>query len=135
MAQPRVRLSMTLLYRDAALFTQHDTGRGHPERPQRLLAVDAALEQAGLPARCQAGTFQPLAADALLAAHAPPLIEAARQVAERGGGYLDGDTPVGPASYRVALAAAGACVAAVDAVLDGQDTNALCLVRPPGHHA
>jgi len=42
---------------------------------------------------------------------------------------------VSPASFQVALAAAGACVAAVDAVVKGPDRTALCLVRPPGHHA
>src|SRR5262245_48218925 len=126
---------MTLLYADPTLFVQHDTGRGHPERPQRLLAIHQALDKAGLPARCQAGAFQPLSPEALIAAHAPPVAEAARQVAEQGGGHLDSDTVVCPVSYKVALAAAGACVAAVDAVLDGKDTTALCLVRPPGHHA
>jgi len=56
-------------------------------------------------------------------------------MAERGGGHLDPDTVVAPESFAVALAAAGACASAVDAVLRGDDTNALCLVRPPGHHA
>jgi len=42
---------MTLLYGDPALFTQHDTGGGHPERPQRLLAIHAALDEAGLAGR------------------------------------------------------------------------------------
>ncbi len=56
-------------------------------------------------------------------------------MAERGGGYLDPDTVVCPASFRVALNAAGVCMAAVDAVVTGADSTALCLVRPPGHHA
>ncbi len=59
----------------------------------------------------------------------------AKQAATRGGGSLDADTVVSPASFEVALAAAGACVAAIDAVLAGAHRNALCLVRPPGHHA
>jgi acetoin utilization deacetylase AcuC-like enzyme len=59
----------------------------------------------------------------------------ARRTAEQGGGRLDGDTPVSPESYTVALAAAGACASAVDAVMQGKDRNALCLIRPPGHHA
>src|SRR5262249_43602193 len=58
-----------------------------------------------------------------------------RLLAERGGGHLDLDTVVSPASYRVGLAAAGAAAAALDAVLTGADRTALCLVRPPGHHA
>jgi acetoin utilization deacetylase AcuC-like enzyme len=56
-------------------------------------------------------------------------------VAEDGGGRLDPDTVVSPRSFEVALAAAGACASAVDAVLAGPQRTALCLVRPPGHHA
>jgi acetoin utilization deacetylase AcuC-like enzyme len=56
-------------------------------------------------------------------------------MAARGGGRLDPDTVVSAESFEVGLAAAGACVSAVDAVLRGDDKNALCLVRPPGHHA
>src|SRR5437899_2555513 len=58
-----------------------------------------------------------------------------RQVAEAGGGYLDADTVVSPKSYDVALLAGGACVAAVDQVVSGNGKRALCLIRPPGHHA
>jgi acetoin utilization deacetylase AcuC-like enzyme len=124
---------MTLLYRDP-LFQRHETGQ-HPERPARLRAIDERLEQSGLAARCQAGTFAPLTPEQVCKAHAPDVVEAVRQAAEHGGGYLDPDTIVSPESYRVALAAAGACTAAVDAVLRGEDRTALCLVRPPGHHA
>jgi acetoin utilization deacetylase AcuC-like enzyme len=124
---------MTLLYTDP-LFLRHDTGH-HPECADRLRAVTARLEQTGLAARCTPGTCQPLTADAVRALHSAHQVQFARQVAEHGGGLLDGDTPVSKESYSVALAAAGACVAAVDAVLQGADLNALCLVRPPGHHA
>src|SRR5262249_35982393 len=125
--------TMTLLYRDP-LFLQHDTGR-HPECADPLRAVTARLEQAGLPQRCTPGSYQPLGAEAVARVPAPGLIDLARELAGHGGGRLDPDPVVGPASYRVALAAAGACVAAADAVLRGEDRTALCLVRPPGHHA
>ena len=59
----------------------------------------------------------------------------AQRVCEQGGGRLDGDTAVSAESFTVALAAAGACASAVDAVIGGKGRNALCLVRPPGHHA
>src|SRR5438270_2798805 len=124
---------MTLLYRDP-LFLQHETGR-HPENPNRLRAIEARLEQAGLLERCTPGTYQPLTPEAVARVHDPAVVEAARGMAEASGGRLDADTVVSPESYRVALAAAGACTAAVDAVLRGADSNALCLVRPPGHHA
>jgi acetoin utilization deacetylase AcuC-like enzyme len=124
---------MTLLYSDP-LFLKHETGQ-HPERPDRLRSIAARLDAAGLPARCTAGTYQPLKEELLLAVHSEGQVRRARQMAARGGGLLDPDTVVGPASFEVALAAAGACVAAVDAVLAGPHRNALCLVRPPGHHA
>jgi acetoin utilization deacetylase AcuC-like enzyme len=124
---------MTLLYTDP-LFLEHDTG-AHPETAARLRAVTARLQAAGLPARCRAGSFLPLAEEAVTALHSPRQMERVKRMAEHGGGRLDPDTVVSPASFRVALAAAGACAAAVDAVAAGPERRALCLVRPPGHHA
>ncbi len=124
---------MTLLYRDA-LFLQHDTGP-HPENAGRLRAITARLEEAGLLARCTAGTYEPLSAEAVGRVHEPQVVQLAQRIAGQGGGHIDGDTVVSRESYRVALAAAGACAAAVGAVLRGEDRTALCLVRPPGHHA
>src|SRR5262245_41025390 len=124
---------MTLLYTDP-LSLKHDTGR-HPETAERLRSVTARLEKAGLPKKCTAGASKPLADDAVRSLHAAPMVQSVKQLAAHGGGRLDPDTVVSPDSYNVALAAAGACVAAVDAVLKGTDPTALCLVRPPGHHA
>jgi acetoin utilization deacetylase AcuC-like enzyme len=124
---------MTLLYTDP-LFLRHETGR-HPETADRLRAVTARLESAGLPARCRRGTYQPLAEETVAQLHSPRVVQRVREVAEQGGGRLDPDTVVSAESFTVGLAAAGACASAVDAVLRGDDTSALCLVRPPGHHA
>jgi acetoin utilization deacetylase AcuC-like enzyme len=125
---------MTILYSDP-LFLRHDTGRGHPERPDRLRAIAAMLEQTGLGARCTNGTYRPVADELLRRVHAEKQIEFVREVARRGGGHLEADTVVSRESDEVARAAAGVGVAAVDAVLAGTNRNALCLVRPPGHHA
>jgi acetoin utilization deacetylase AcuC-like enzyme len=100
-----------------------------------LQAIAAMLDETGLRSRCTAGQFTPVDAAELQTVHTPRLIELVRQTAEIGGGHLDADTIVGPASFAVGLSAAGCCVAAVDAVLNGTDRTALCLVRPPGHHA
>jgi acetoin utilization deacetylase AcuC-like enzyme len=124
---------MTLLYSDST-FLSHETGR-HPETAQRLRAIADMLEQTDLRRRCTAGEFLPVGIDQLLEVHAQNVVDLVRQTAEAGGGHLDADTVVSPASYDVALLAAGACVAAVDAVISGADRTALCLVRPPGHHA
>jgi acetoin utilization deacetylase AcuC-like enzyme len=124
---------MTLLYRDP-LFLRHDTGR-HPETAGRLRAVNERLEKSGLPERCVAGTYAPLTEEEVGRVHSPTVIEMVRDVVARGGGYIEADTVVSPESYDVALAAAGVCASAVSAVLDASERTALCLVRPPGHHA
>jgi acetoin utilization deacetylase AcuC-like enzyme len=125
---------MTLLYTDP-IFLEHATGRHHPERADRLRAVTARLEVAGLAARCIPGTYRPLGEADLAAVHRPAVADIVRAAVKAGGGQIEADTVVGPRSLDVALAAAGACRAAVDAVLAGTDRTALCLVRPPGHHA
>jgi acetoin utilization deacetylase AcuC-like enzyme len=124
---------MTLLYTDP-LFLKHDTGR-HVETAGRLRSITARLAKAGLDKKCTAGTYEPLAEETVARLHSAKMVQSVKQVAEHGGGNLDGDTVAGPDSFKVGLAAAGACAAAADAVLGGKDTSALCLVRPPGHHA
>ncbi len=124
---------MTLLYTDP-YFLKHETGR-HPEKPERLRSITARLDKAGLIKKCTAGTYKPIDEDAVRKVHSARMVQAAKQLAEHGGGHLDGDTPICPESFKVALAAAGAGVAAVDTVLKGTDHTALCLIRPPGHHA
>jgi acetoin utilization deacetylase AcuC-like enzyme len=125
---------MTLLYRDP-LFLKHDTGRGHPETADRLRSILARLDKAALPQRCAPGTYKPLTEEVVAQLHSAKQIQSAKQVAEHGGGRIDPDTVVSADSFQVALAAAGVGAAAVDAVLKGPERNALCLVRPPGHHA
>jgi acetoin utilization deacetylase AcuC-like enzyme len=124
---------MTLLFTDP-LFLKHDTGR-HPETAERLRSISKRLDQAGLVPKCKAGVYQPLTEEDVNRVHNPKQVTRVKQLAEHGGGQIDADTVVSPDSYRVGLAAAGACVAAVDGVLKGTASNALCLVRPPGHHA
>lgn len=133
MHQPIMDPTMTLLYTDP-LFLKHDTGR-HPETSDRLRAITARLDKAGLIKKCTAGTYQPLAEETVAKLHSPKQVQSVKQLAEHGGGRIDADTIVSPDSFKVGLAAAGACVAAVNAVLKGTAHNALCLVRPPGHHA
>ncbi len=124
---------MTLLYTDP-LFLRHETGP-HPERPDRLRAVTARLAKSGVAGLCAHGEYQPMSEEEVQELHDPRQVLFAKRVCEQGGGRLDGDTAVSPESFTVALAAAGACAAAVDAVIQGNGRNALCLVRPPGHHA
>ncbi|HKI37083.1 MAG TPA: histone deacetylase [Gemmataceae bacterium] len=122
---------MTLLYTDP-LFLRHDTGR-HPECADRLRSISARLHKSGLLQRCTAGSYSPLTEEAVSEVHSPEVIARVKRLAW--GGHLDADTVMSEESFQVALAAAGACASAVDAVLAGTDRTALCLVRPPGHHA
>jgi acetoin utilization deacetylase AcuC-like enzyme len=124
---------MTLLYTDP-LFLRHETGR-HPECPQRLTAITDRLDQSEIKTRCTRASYKPLTPDEVAGVHEHGLIERARELCQAGGGRLEADTTVSPESYDVALAAAGACVSATESVLGGLDKTALCLVRPPGHHA
>jgi acetoin utilization deacetylase AcuC-like enzyme len=124
---------MTLLFRDP-LFQKHDTGR-HVETAERLRAIDSRLEKSALGKKCTAGSYKPLTEEVVAKVHAPMQVLRIKQLAEHGGGRIDADTVLSADSFQVGLAAAGACAAAVDAVLKNTARNALCLVRPPGHHA
>ena len=124
---------MTLLYTDP-IFLRHETGQ-HPETPERLRSVTSRLDKAGLIPKCAPGSFKLLSEEAVLKIHSAKQLQRIKQLAEQGGGHADSDTILSPESFKVGLAAAGACVAAVDAVLKGPEKTALCLVRPPGHHA
>lgn len=124
---------VTLLYTDP-LFLQHQTG-AHPERPLRVATIDAQLHETGLAARCTRPTWDPATTEQLARIHEPRYLDVLRHFAADGGGRIEVDTVVSPQSYNVALAAAGAVCDAVARVVAGEDNSALCLVRPPGHHA
>ncbi len=124
----------TLLYSHPACL-EHDPGEYHPERPDRLRAVLAALEAPEFAAldRRQAPAAE--MAD-LLRVHPQAHIDRVRAaVPESGRRGIDPDTVLSPGSWEAALRAAGATTAAVDAVMAGEAANAFCAVRPPGHHA
>ena len=124
---------MTLLYSDPR-FLDHETG-DHPERAERIRLIPARLKRAGLLDRCRRVEFQPVDRRALARVHSPAYIDEIWAYAKSGGGHLDVDTVVSPASYEVALLAAGCVCDAVRRLVAGEDTQALCPVRPPGHHA
>lgn len=124
---------MTVLFSDP-VFQEHQTGH-HVETPARLRSILARLEKSGLLRDCVPGTIRPLTDEEVLRIHDRKLLDRVRAAAEAGGGCLDPDTVVSPESFRVALLAGGAAAAAVDAVLAGPQKKALCLIRPPGHHA
>jgi acetoin utilization deacetylase AcuC-like enzyme len=119
---------------DDPIFREHDSGPGHPERPERLDVIRAALEDAALLPRLVLLPAREATAEELQRVHTPAHV--ARIAATEGRTVrFDPDTQAGPSSYRAALRAAGAVVDAVGRVLDGDIDRAFCLVRPPGHHA
>ncbi len=114
---------------------EHVMPFGHPESPDRLRAVLAALDAPGFSPllRVQA----PLATmEQIVLAHPAGFAEAMlARIPQAGFFFIDGDTPISPGSAQAALRAAGAVVHAVDMVMQGTVQNAFCAVRPPGHHA
>lgn len=118
----------------------HDMGRGHPECPERLGAISDFLLASGL--------------DVALEHRDAPLVDLSDVALAHDNGYIaelrdmlsqieaagesravDPDTVAAPGTWRAVQRAAGAAVAATDAVIDGEVSNAFCAVRPPGHHA
>jgi acetoin utilization deacetylase AcuC-like enzyme len=128
-----VSAAPVLLLRDER-FLLHDAGPGHPENAARLRAVMEELQ-----ARPVAGTVaaapRPATREELLVAHHARHVDAMEATAERAAVQLDPDTATCADSWEVARLAAGAAVAATEAVCSGEASGAFALVRPPGHHA
>lgn len=124
-------------------FLDHDTGHRHPERPDRLRAALAGV--AAVDRELLAGGCSPRRAerDELALVHSAAMIDRVADIADLGGGHLDADTAMGPASFDAARLAAGAVLTAVERLSAGTassdpasgDSEAYCIVRPPGHHA
>jgi acetoin utilization deacetylase AcuC-like enzyme len=120
-------------------FVDHDTGPGHPERPDRMRAIDKVLAHDVF--KSLEREEAPLREDVeerILLAHPQAYLEKIRAIATgpiNKTRHIDGDTVVSPGSWEAALRAVGAGLNAVDAVMSGRAANAFCQVRPPGHHA
>ena len=116
-------------------YRRHRTPPGHPERPERLDAIEALLARTPFPDRLPRRTPEPVDEAHLERVHTRAHIERVRALAADGGGALDADTPVSSASYEVARLAVGGAEGAVDAVLRKEAPVSVALIRPPGHHA
>jgi len=120
-------------------FLAHDTGPGHPERPDRMRAIDKVLAHDVFKdlVREEAPLRDDVEAQIKLA-HPAAYLEDLRRVATgpiNGTRHIDADTVISAGSWEAALRAVGAGLHAVDAVMTGRAANAFCQVRPPGHHA
>ncbi|AFY32217.1 histone deacetylase [Calothrix sp. PCC 7507] len=128
---------LPVIYSDE--FLDHKTGKYHPEKPERLIAIANALKASAFAEKIIWRSPTPVSEKpsllALLATvHTPAYIQKVREIATTGGGYLDGDTPVSPRSYDVALLAVSAWLDGVD-IVQASANPAFVLARPPGHHA
>ena len=125
-------MSTLLISHPACL--DHQNPMGHPERPERLRAIEQALEHERFQslAREQA----PRAADEIVAlAHPMEYVEAIRSASPANGLVrLDADTSMSPGSLEAALRAVGGVTLAVDEVMNRKAANAFVAMRPPGHH-
>ncbi len=127
--------------RKIALFNHpdyllHDTGPGHPERPDRLSHLMSYLRSAGVWDRVVHTVPHEASEEDIVRVHPESYVRSVRDRCEDGESILDGgDTHVCTESFRIARLAAGAVVEATDTVMKGGHQVSFCAVRPPGHHA
>ncbi len=121
-------------------FLEHKTGMLHPERPERLLAITNLLKKCSFQNELEWLTPTPVQERQtqlmqwIGKVHTADYIDLVAKTSGKGGGYIDGDTPVSEASYQTALLAVSAWLDGIDVVLFDQKP-AFVLARPPGHHA
>jgi acetoin utilization deacetylase AcuC-like enzyme len=114
------------------IYLKHDTGRMHPESPQRLRAINHAIT----PIKEHLILKAPIRVSEkiLFSVHSAEQVELIEQMSEYGG-EIDADTVCSLDSYNAATMAVGAGIVALDGIKAGEFERAFCAVRPPGHHA
>ena len=126
---------MSILIGTHSKFSEHDSGTGHPERPARLDAVLAGVDDSGVSEAVDFFVPEPASLADLYRVHQPDYIDALRRFCLMGGGQLDVDTAVSVASWDAALLGAGSGLDGIRRLRDSQADAAFLVVRPPGHHA
>ena len=123
-----------LIYHESYLL--HDTGKNHPESPERLKAIIEHLKETGVLFQLLRIEPSPACVKWITSVHTRQYVEHVRESCEDGRHYLDSaDTGISLKSYEVARLAVGGVLKAVDAVMSERVKNAFCAIRPPGHHA
>ena len=126
---------MSTLYITHPACLNHLTPSGHPERPDRLRAIDRVLEHERFQTLARV-TAPEASIDDIALCHPRDFIEEiAGAVPKEGMVRIDADTSMSPGSFAAALRAIGGALYAVDEVMTGKAPNAFCAMRPPGHHA
>ncbi|MGE6782389.1 histone deacetylase family protein [Ensifer adhaerens] len=126
---------MTTFLYENPVFLEHEVPEGHPERPDRLKALNLALEHPNF-ADLKRIEAKKGSEDLVLLAHPEEhLRDVKRAIPEEGLNHFEADTYASPLSLDAALTGIGGATAAVDAVFTGETDNAFVAARPPGHHA
>ena len=128
---------MTTLYYSHPDYLKHITGKGHPESPDRLKAIDNVLVGAAFSElKRMTPPLSPAQEEQVLLLHPASYLKQIKATCVAPGGcHLDPDTVLSPGSANAALRAVGAVCDAIDQVMTDKAQNAFCAVRPPGHHA
>jgi len=123
---------MKVAYITDEIYLHHNTGTMHPESPQRLKAINNAIEPlyASLIYKSPIKVSERI----LELVHSQEHIETIKDTSEYGGS-IDSDTICSIDSFDAAVMAVGAGVVALDGIKSGEFERAFCAVRPPGHHA
>ena len=124
----------TLLYTDPR-FAEHATSPGHPERPERMAAVDRGVAASSVAEDLVSVTPRPATVDELARIHDRDYLDALERFCANGGGHLDPDTVAAASSWEIARLAAGSGLDAIARLRAGEGDTAFLAVRPPGHHA
>jgi acetoin utilization deacetylase AcuC-like enzyme len=127
-------MAVSLLFVSHPDYLAHEV-TGHPERPERLRAVDEGVALAGLGDELRHVGAREATEAEIERVHTADYVGALKRFCLTGGGWLDGDTAAVPASWEAALRAAGAGPTAIELLDAGDASAAFCAVRPPGHHA
>jgi acetoin utilization deacetylase AcuC-like enzyme len=122
-------------YLNGKIYIEHDTGYGHPERPERIIAIDERIRKCSFYGDLVKIEPAPAEIKYIELIHNPDYIRRLKSKIESGAEALDPDTCVSGRSFEVALQAVGGCLKMCDAVMAGKAVNGFCAIRPPGHHA
>jgi acetoin utilization deacetylase AcuC-like enzyme len=126
---------VTTLFISHPACLDHLTPAGHPERPDRLRAVDAALEAESF-ALLDRREAPRGSREAIVRVHPEAFVKAVEEATPKQGLVrVDADTAMSPGTWEAALRAVGGATYALDEIVAGQAGNAFCAMRPPGHHA
>lgn len=121
-----------LVYHD--IFLEHKPTAGHPERPERLIAIIQTLKKEKWFAELVLLTPESASEKWITEIHSSQYVKRVKDACRQGEIRLNGED-ISPKSYETAVTAVGGVLAAIDAVMNGKVKNVFCAIRPPGHHA